>query len=119
MVHIRRQEAESHYAQGQLYRLPQNRGMAQKPIGAFVLPELYRRRYSHSRQPIGAIQAREPRLHTHPDVRRETVQRYDADRNARAGLLKNMHNIEWNAQYLATFIAIMGTTVSPLYKVAL
>ena len=59
--------------------------MAQKSVGVDVLPGLYSRGRGHSWQPVRATQAGEPWVHTHPDVRREGVFRFDADRDCGAG----------------------------------
>src|SRR5262245_26658396 len=87
MVYFRGRKAQSRYAQRTLYRLSKDCGMAQKPAGVDVLPGLHRRRHSYSRQPVGAPQAGESRMHTHSDVRRESVFRFDTGRNARTSVL--------------------------------
>src|SRR5262245_30693216 len=55
--------------------------MAQKPFGVDVLPRLYCRRSSYTRQSFSATQAGESWMHTHTDVRRQSVLRFDTDRN--------------------------------------
>src|SRR5262245_413761 len=61
--------------------------MAQKSVGFDVLPGLHSRGRSHSWQPVCATQAGESRMHPHPDVCREGVLRYDADRDGGGGSL--------------------------------
>src|SRR5262245_55707679 len=87
MVYFRGRKAQSRYAQRTLYRLSKDLGMAQKPAGVDVLPGLHRRRHSYSRQPVGAPQAGESRMHPHSDVRRESVFRFDTGRNTRTCVL--------------------------------
>src|SRR5215813_9058263 len=59
--------------------------MAQKSVGVDVLPGLYSRGRGHSRKPVCATQAGKSRMHPYPDVRREGVFRFDADRDCGAG----------------------------------
>lgn len=59
--------------------------MAQKSVGVDVLPGLCSRGRGHSRQPVCSTPAGESWVHTHPDVRREGVFRFDADRDGGAG----------------------------------
>ena len=61
--------------------------MAQKSVGVDVLSGLFCRGRCHSRQPICAAPAGESWVHPHPDVRRESVLRYDPDRDGGAGSL--------------------------------
>jgi hypothetical protein len=61
--------------------------MAQKSVGVDVLSSLFCRGRGRSRQPICATPAGESWVHPHPDVRHESVLRYDPNRDSGAGSL--------------------------------
>ena len=61
--------------------------MAQKSVGIDVFSGLFCRRRGHSRQPVCATPAGESWVHPHPDDRRESVLRFDPDRDGGADSL--------------------------------